>query len=132
MSLARLVVSILLPLAAGYVVLPPPRIALVTPRSGAAVGSAVADLSKLTVKQLKEKLKTAGLPVSGKKAELIARLDAARAPATPEAPPAAKRQRKPDADDEAAFANGPVFVDADGSGKGAEELGNLFADLYSQ
>ena len=76
-SLARLVVSaILLPLAAGYVVLPPPRIALVTPRSGAAVLSAVADLSKLTVKQLKEKLKEAGLPVSGKKAELIERLGA--------------------------------------------------------
>lgn len=32
------------------------------------------DLEKLTVPLLKEKLKTAGLPVSGKKAELIARL----------------------------------------------------------
>ena len=63
-------------------VLPPPRIALVTPRSGAAVGSAVADL-QLTVKQLKEKLKDAGLPVSGKKAELIERLGAGGA-----APPA--------------------------------------------
>ena len=85
LSLARLVVlcAILLPPATGYVVLPPPRIALVTPRSGAAVGSAVADLSKLTVKQLKEKLKDAGLPVSGKKAELIERLGAGGA-----APPA--------------------------------------------
>nr|AIF08155.1 hypothetical protein [uncultured marine group II/III euryarchaeote KM3_27_D02] len=32
------------------------------------------DLSSLTVPELKEKLKAAGLPVSGKKAELIARL----------------------------------------------------------
>ena len=53
------------------------------------------DLSKLTVKQLKEKLKDAGLPVSGKKAELIERLGAggtappAAAPAAPPAAPAA-------------------------------------------
>ena len=32
------------------------------------------ELSKLTVPVLKEKLKEAGLPVSGKKAELISRL----------------------------------------------------------
>ena len=32
------------------------------------------ELSKLTIPALKEKLKDAGLPVSGKKAELIARL----------------------------------------------------------
>ena len=44
------------------------------------------DLSKLTVKQLKEKLKDAGLPVSGKKAELIERLGAGGS-----APPAAAR-----------------------------------------
>ena len=32
------------------------------------------DLSKRTVVQLKEKLRSAGLPVSGRKADLIARL----------------------------------------------------------
>ena len=50
------------------------------------------DLSKLTVKQLKEQLREAGLPVSGLKAELIARLKAARqstAAAAPLPPPAA-------------------------------------------
>ena len=34
------------------------------------------DLSSLTVPQLKEKLKSNGLPVSGKKSELISRLNA--------------------------------------------------------
>ena len=32
------------------------------------------DLSKLSVAELKERLKAAGLPVGGKKADLIARL----------------------------------------------------------
>lgn len=41
-----------------------------------------ADLSKLTVVQLKERLRAAGLPLSGRKAELIARLsETASAPA---------------------------------------------------
>ena len=34
------------------------------------------DLSKLSVAELKERCKAAGLPVSGKKADLIARLTA--------------------------------------------------------
>lgn len=39
------------------------------------------DLSMLTVVQLKDKLRTAGLPVSGRKAELIERLSATACPA---------------------------------------------------
>ena len=50
------------------------------------------DLSKLTVKQLKEQLREAGLPVSGLKAELIARLEGSppidAAAAAPLPPPA--------------------------------------------
>ena len=37
-------------------------------------GNADEDLTKLSVSELKERLKAKGLPVSGKKAELIARL----------------------------------------------------------
>ena len=47
------------------------------------------DLSKFTVVQLKEKLRAAGLPVSGRKAELIDRLSGrATAPAAAAAAPA--------------------------------------------
>ena len=47
-------------------------------------------LSKLTVVQLKEKLREAGMPVSGRKAELIERLGGAgAAPMTSGAAPAA-------------------------------------------
>lgn len=44
-------------------------------RAGA-VRMCTSDLSAFTVVQLKEKLRAAGLPVSGRKAELIARLGA--------------------------------------------------------
>jgi hypothetical protein len=45
------------------------------------VAGAEGDLSMLTVVQLKDKLRTAGLPVSGRKAELIERLSATACPA---------------------------------------------------
>ena len=45
------------------------------------------DLSKCTVVQLKEKLRAAGLPVSGRKADLIARLTGAAPDAPVTAPP---------------------------------------------
>ena len=45
-------------------------------RSAGAVRMCTSDLSAFTVVQLKEKLRAAGLPVSGRKAELIARLGA--------------------------------------------------------
>ena len=42
----------------------------------------MSDYEKMTVAELKEQLKEAGLPVSGKKADLIARLqDGAKTPA---------------------------------------------------
>ena len=51
------------------------------------------DLSKLTVPKLKERCRAAGLPVSGRKAELIARLGGANpavaAPVPPPTPPPA-------------------------------------------
>ena len=47
------------------------------------------DLSAFTVPQLKEKLRSANLPVSGRKAELIARLGGAPAAAPPATPAAA-------------------------------------------
>jgi len=43
------------------------------------------DLSRFTVVQLKDQLRFAGLPVSGRKAELIARLSAGSAPSLPSA-----------------------------------------------
>ena len=53
-----------------------------------AVG-ATPDLGGCTVVQLKEKLRAAGLPVSGRKAELIERLTLGATAAAPEPPPAA-------------------------------------------
>ena len=42
----------------------------------------MSDYEKMTVAELKEQLKEAGLPVSGKKADLLARLqDGAKTPA---------------------------------------------------
>ena len=47
--------------------------------------SSVDDLSRCTVVELKEKLRAAGLPISGRKAELVERLGTSSA-APPQAP----------------------------------------------
>ena len=44
------------------------------------------DISKLTVKQLKERLRATGLPVSGLKAELVSRLSSGGTSAAPPPP----------------------------------------------
>lgn len=68
---------------------PPPHVA----RGACRLMCATPDLSSCTVVQLKEKLRAAGLPVSGRKAELIERLtlgaDSPAAAAAPGPPPAA-------------------------------------------
>ena len=61
--------ALLLPAAAAL------RVPLVLPRCSLSMMSSGGDLSGCTVVQLKEKLRAAGLKVSGRKAELIARLE---------------------------------------------------------
>lgn len=56
------------------------RASSLSPRPTALFASSPEDLSKLTVPTLKERLRAAGLPVGGLKAELVARLEA-QAPA---------------------------------------------------
>ena len=62
------IAAMLIPAAAAL------RVAVPVPRASISMTSAGGDLSKFTVVQLKEKLRAAGLPVSGRKAELIERL----------------------------------------------------------
>lgn len=65
-----------------------PRLRLATrPLAVAVRMSSQEDLSKHTVVQLKERLRAAGLPVSGRKAELVDRLFSA--PSIPAAAPSA-------------------------------------------
>lgn len=66
-----------------------PRMMRITSSMGVRMlSSSGDDLSKLTVVELKEKLRAAGLRVSGRKAELIERLNAAARPAESDPIPA--------------------------------------------
>ena len=69
------------------------------------------DLSSLTVVQLKERLRAAGLPVSGRKAELIDRLYTGGAATPAIAPVAAAPIWSPPSADEAA-GYPPIFIEA--------------------
>ena len=66
--------SLLLGLSAAAALHPQLRLAARRPLAAAVRMSSQEDLSKRTVVQLKEQLRAAGLPVSGRKAELIERL----------------------------------------------------------
>ena len=81
--------SLLLGLSAAAALHPQLRLAVRRPLAAAVRMSSQEDLSKRTVVQLKEQLRAAGLPVSGRKAELIERLlsaDAAPSAAEPSVP----------------------------------------------
>ena len=87
--------SMLLPLAApshttarAAALHPQLRLAARRPLAAAVRMSSPEELSKRTVVQLKEQLRAVGLPVSGRKAELVDRLISAAAPATPPPEPA--------------------------------------------
>ena len=67
-------VSLLLGLSAVAALHPQLRLAARRPLAVAVRMSSQEDLSKRTVVQLKEQLRAAGLPVSGRKAELVDRL----------------------------------------------------------
>ena len=80
--------SFLLGLSAAAALHPQLRLAARRPLAAAVrMSSSQEDLSKRTVVQLKEQLRAAGLPVSGRKAELIERLLSADADAVPAAAP---------------------------------------------
>lgn len=73
--------SFLLGLSAAAALHPLLRLAARRPLAVAVRMSSPEELSKRTVVQLKEQLRAAGLPVSGRKAELVDRLLSAAAPA---------------------------------------------------
>lgn len=73
--------SFLLGLSAAAALHPQLRLAARRPLAVAVRMSSPEELSKRTVVQLKEQLRAVGLPVSGRKAELVDRLLSAAAPA---------------------------------------------------